>query len=149
MPVSCPRYPKTPDCTHTDPRRPKKIIRTTRVSVEDSVKTNFFQRVVGFLQNAKYEKEICECIDCSIRIELQYTPTENELRLMIDSNDQDPGRWNDLGFEVEGRSDIIWMNKSKVKTDFQIESIDEESGIANTTELLKELSSMRKEIFGN
>lgn len=68
---------------------------------------------------------------------------------MIDSNDQDPGRWNDLGFEVEGRSDIIWMNKSKVKTDFQIESIDEESGIANTTELLKELSSMRKEIFGN
>ena len=22
MPVSCPRYPKTPDCTHTDPRRP-------------------------------------------------------------------------------------------------------------------------------
>lgn len=133
----------------SNPDMIKKIIRTTRVSVEDSVKTNFFQRVVGFLQNAKYEKEICECIDCSIRIELQYTPTENELRLMIDSNDQDPGRWNDLGFEVEGRSDIIWMNKSKVKTDFQIESIDEESGIANTTELLKELSSMRKEIFGN
>ena len=28
MPVSCPRYPKTPDCTHTDPRRPKKQIAT-------------------------------------------------------------------------------------------------------------------------
>ena len=24
MLVSCPRYPKTPDCTHTDPRRPEK-----------------------------------------------------------------------------------------------------------------------------
>jgi len=25
LPVSCPRYPKTPDCTHTDPRRPEII----------------------------------------------------------------------------------------------------------------------------
>ena len=25
MPVSCLHYPKTPDCTHTDPRRPFKL----------------------------------------------------------------------------------------------------------------------------
>ena len=133
----------------SDPSTIKKIIKTTRVSVEDSVKTSIFQRVVGFLQNGKCEKEIREFMDRSIRIEIQYTPSEDELRLMINSNDQDPGRWNDLGFEVEGRDGIIWMNKSNVKTDFEMESVDEESGIANTNELLEELSSMRSKIFEN
>lgn len=154
---SKPRFELTPTRTTnnkelvmSNPGMIKKIIKTTRISVEDSIKLNFLQSAIRFLKRSGTNSEIREHVNRSIKIELQYTPTKDELHQMINSNDNDPGRWNDLGFEIEGQDGIIWMNKSKLKTDFEIKSIDEESGIAeNTSNLIEELSSIRSQIFGN
>lgn len=127
----------------------KKVLRVGRVTLENVVDRTTFQSLVRFLRGDPTRHQDIEVGVRSARVELQFTPSEEELMEMIaaDDADDDGSRWEDLGFELNGEEGTIWLNRSRASDTFSLNVEVGASGVVKTQMLAHTLGTQRAQIL--
>jgi hypothetical protein len=127
----------------------KRVLRVGRVTLENVVDRTTFQSLVRFIRGDLNRNSDVEVGVHSARVELQYTPTEEELKAMIEADDADDdgSRWEDLGFELNGEGSTIWLNRSRASDTFALNVELGGSGVVKTEMLAQALHAQRDQIL--
>jgi hypothetical protein len=127
----------------------KRVLRVGRVTLENVVDRTTFQSLVRFIRGDLNKNSDIEVGVHSARVELQYTPTEEELKAMIEADDADDdgSRWEDLGFELNGEGSTIWLNRSRASDTFALNVELGASGVVKTEMLAQALHAQRDQIL--
>ncbi len=126
----------------------KKVLRVGRVTLENVVDRTTFQSLVRFLRGDPTQHQDVEVGVRSAKVELQYTPTEEELKLMIEADDADDdgSRWEDLGFEIQGEG-TIWLNRSRASDTFTLDVDVGGAGVVKTENLSQAILAQKNDIL--
>ena len=126
----------------------KKVVRVGRVTLENVLERTTFQSLVRFLRGDPTQHQDVEVGVRSARVELQYTPTENELKQMIEADDADDdgSRWEDLGFEIPGEG-TVWLNRSRASDTFPLNIDIGAAGVVKTELLSKAIVAQKEELL--
>jgi hypothetical protein len=129
--------------------RIRKVLRVGRVTLENVLDRTTFQSLVRFLRGDPTQHQDVEVGVHTARVELQYTPTRDELNAMIEADDvdDDGSRWEDLGFELAGEDSMIWLNRSRASDTFVLNLDIGRGGVVNTAALAKSIADQRAEIL--
>lgn len=102
--------------------RIRKVVRKGVVSLEKVVDRTLFQTLVRFVHGNSARTDIVADTR-KARIELEYTPTADELASMIEADAQggDADRWDDLGFELRDEAGIQWLGRSRASDTFPLD----------------------------
>jgi len=125
-----------------------KVVRVGRVAVDKALDQTMLQSFIQFLGgDSNKTKHITGTR--KVRLELQYTPSEAELKSMIeaDSADDESGRWEDLGFEIPGEGAPVWLGRSRASDTFNVNLSDDGSGVFSVKELAEALAKQRAEML--
>lgn len=127
----------------------KKVVRVGRVTLENVVDRTTFQSLVRFLRGDPTKHQNLETGVRSARVELQFTPTEDELKAMIEADDADDdgSRWEDLGFDLQGEVGTIWLNRSRASDTFALNVDVGASGVVKTQILAQTLNDQSDQIL--
>ena len=99
----------------------KKVIRVGHITLENQVQRNNFQRLVSFLRGDVNQNPAVGGTRAA-RVELEYTPSREELVQMMEAEDADETgeRSDDLGFVLRGEQGIYWLSKSRASDSFTL-----------------------------
>lgn len=127
----------------------KKVVRVGRVTLENVVDRTTFQSLVRFLRGDPTKHQDVEVGVRSAKVELQFTPSEDELKAMIEADDADDdgSRWEDLGFELNGEDSTIWLNRSRASETFTLNVEVGASGVVRTQMLAQALNAQRDQML--
>ena len=127
----------------------KRVLRVGRVTLENVVDRTTFQSLIRFLRGDPTVHQAVEVGVRSARVELQYTPTEEELKAMIEADDADDdgSRWEDLGFDLNGEDGTIWLNRSRASDTFSLNLEVASSGVVKTELLAETISAQRNQLL--
>lgn len=106
----------------------KKVVRRGHFTATNKPTRKMWQGFVSFLRGS-FDEGAANPVDRRVYIELEYQPTEEELRAMMDDETKDvkKGTWDDMGFEFTGDPNIHWLAKT-VATEtrtIELDCIDE------------------------
>jgi hypothetical protein len=120
--------------------RIRKVIRRGHLSVTNQAERTILQKTVQFLRGRALNNQVL--VNRSAYIELEYTPSLEELNEMINSEADDPGTsaWDDMGFVMQGEPNKkYWLGRSLASDDFQLDvTRDADTGATVTLESLSE-----------
>lgn len=85
------------------------------------------------------------------RFELNYSPAKQEVEEMLAFWQQDgriETKWDDLGFKLEGETEIRWLSHCLARSEFTLEVIRENDEIVKAKSLLEQLVAHQQSILG-
>jgi hypothetical protein len=127
--------------------RIRKVIRKETLSFQVPVQRAFWQELISRfgITEASASEEQTE----RFKLELEHTPTEEELEQMIYSWEYNGGEnvWDDTGFKLQGDSNLYWLSHCYARNVFQINAVRKNSEIVDSQSLLDELIARRDEIL--
>lgn len=85
-----------------------------------------------------------------VSLELDYTPSLDELNGMIESEEQDLGvsAWDDLGFKLKGEAKIIWVRNSRARGKFLFDVDRLDAEMIDLQSLARALAADKRKILG-
>lgn len=106
-----------------------KVIRRGHVSLSKKVDLQMFQTFVQFVRGDKSKAADVTGLH-TVRVELAYTPTREELTSMITAEEDDSEllQWERLGFEVKGEDQPIWVDRTLARGEIDL-SVERSSGV--------------------
>lgn len=128
--------------------RIKRIVRRGHVTTTHGRDQQAWEGLVSFIRGRRPQRNAV-VVDRSVYVELEYNPTDAELRHMIDSQDadEDVGAWDDMGFKFQGETKTYWLAKSMASDQFEIpvERVNEE--VVELHHLAQTLDANRRRIL--
>lgn len=124
-----------------------KVVRRGHLSTTRQPDRALFQKLVQFVRS---EQPTSVAVNQSAYLELEYTPTLEELKAMIKAEEADLESfgWDDLGFAFKGEaSKTVWLGRSGAIGDFELgfDRVDEETIVLSS--LAKALHDSRAKIL--
>ena len=126
-----------------------KVIRKGSLQASVLEERDLFQKAVSFMRRQRIVANTLTD-NRSIRIELAYTPTLEELENMIAEEDSNPATtsWDDLGFVLKGEpSKIYWIGRSTVRNETNLPVTRTNAEIVDLELLAQELSNRRSSLL--
>ncbi len=100
------------------------------------------------LRSLGIKKEKILSVDVRLTYDFPFTPTEEELKEIIDEwESSHDSRWDDVGFTFACEQSPRWLSHSVAKDDFELETLDVANEIHEATSILEALASMRDSIL--
>ena len=128
--------------------RIKRVIRRGHLTVANAVDRRAWEGFIGFLRGRRPGQNQV-VVDKSAYVELEYTPSQAELREMIaaETEADESGPWDDMGFKLQGEKQVYWLGRSTASDTFllPIERINEE--IVDLNQLAETLNDHRARIL--
>jgi hypothetical protein len=117
----------------------RKCIRVGTVTLESKIGEEFFQSFIRFLRSPSSSREKQHTETHQVRLEMDYKPTLSELEQMIVAEETSPaeGRWDDIGFVLQGESNIRWLGRLRASGTFELEVHASSVGMVQAAELVK------------
>lgn len=102
--------------------RIKRVVSSTHLTIQKQEEKRLFKDIIRFLKGDA-ERDIPEASTHSIKVTMDYTPTKPELERMIQGfeDDDDVRQWEDLGFQLQGEDNPLWLSKSRASEVFDIQ----------------------------
>lgn len=111
-----------------------KIIKKDNLSLTSDVEISLLDTILNALLLEDVDKNIL--IENLYRLELDYTPSSEEMERIIDGYDQSPNhQGTDFGFMIHGRNTAIWLSRTYEKHDFSF-NIERNPGEVIQSEVL-------------
>jgi hypothetical protein len=127
----------------------RKVIRKEALSFGSDDRVAFWQTV---LQRFGVSQPQCPDKESErIKIEMNYSPSEQDLEEMISfwqTHDEIGEKWDDLGFKMEGETEVRWLSHCLAKSEFNLDIIRDNDEIINSESLLNQLSLNESLILG-
>lgn len=118
--------------------RVKKVVRRAHLHIVNPAEQTLLQGFVQFLRGGNGNNHAA--VDRSAYVELEYTPTQDELRAMIEAEtaDLDASAWDDMGFIMHGEtSKTYWLGRASASDRLQLDvERDADTGAIVTLESL-------------
>jgi hypothetical protein len=127
----------------------RKIIRKEIISFDLEDKRVFWQKALQRMGVS--QPQVPDKASEKIKIEMNYSPLEDELEEMINfwqTNENIGDKWDDLGFKMEGETEIRWLSHCLAKSEFNLDLIRDNDEIINAESLLNQLALNESLILG-
>lgn len=86
--------------------------------------------------------------EIKVKYEFEHTPTAEELESIIVAwGNEHETRWDDVGFQFQGESEIHWLSHAFTKHETELDVTRENAEIVNAESLLRELSRQRRSLL--
>lgn len=127
----------------------RKVVRRGHVTTQNVVDRAFWQKAIRYVRGSEQAANSA-FVKQAVYVEIEYQPSHEELRLMIDTEigDIDATGWDDLGFVMQGEaSKTYWVGRAGARGDFQlnVDRLDEEA--VDLASLLTALNQNRPNIL--
>lgn len=123
----------------------RKIIRKDTVTLETKEEARLLGGLfskIGLVDPAIREERI------PVKYEINFSPSINELNIIIDTWDNNhSGKWDDIGFMLEGDNKIYWLSHSLPRDDFELNISKDNDEVINAESLLAALTQKRHPIL--
>lgn len=103
--------------------RIRKVIRRGHVTSKKKMDKALWQKAIGFVRGNEDKAHEVMALSHSIYLELEYQPSLEELKSMIEREEKDESAdgWDDLGFVLRGDANKIhWVGRSQAMADFNL-----------------------------
>jgi hypothetical protein len=125
----------------------KKVVRRGRVTAIKPLDLSFMQYALRWLRSANANTQAL--VNQTAYLELEYSPTKEELAAMIEAeaNDPDSLGWDDMGFQLKGENSPRWIGRESAAGWFKlnINRVNEEA--VDLGSLMDALSGQQAEIL--
>lgn len=119
----------------------KKVIRHNTLLPGMADARDWWEKSLGFM-GLKKKPKLKNEVDISY--EFAFTPSEIELKSMIDSwKANHDEKWDDVGFKVTGYDSPLWLSNSLARDDFPLEVVRIDQEIVDATSILEQLTEKR------
>ncbi|WP_316154692.1 hypothetical protein [Cupriavidus sp. BIC8F] len=128
--------------------RIRKVIRRGHLSVTNRADRGTLQHIVQFLRGRAAPNQVF--LNKAAYVQLEYTPTLDELREMIAGESEDPGTtaWDDMGFVFQGEPNKkYWVGKSLASENFELDIERDTEATVNLESLSRALHARRAAIL--
>lgn len=125
-----------------------KVVRVGHLELANPVDEAAFGGVLALLRGASRKRKMIR--ERQLKVELEFTPTEDELEKMIEAEFGANHRstWEDLGFTLKGESGkVLWVSKSMARDTFEMDLRVDEAGVVDLGSLKAELAKRRNNIL--
>ncbi len=86
--------------------------------------------------------------ELKMKVELPFTPEENELNQIISEWESENGSsWNNVGFELRGEDDIKWLSHSLVKSTVELEVVRDANGVISAESIANAILTHRVQLL--
>jgi hypothetical protein len=108
---------------------------------------NWFQRVSQRVRDSEQGSELTH--DTKVHIAMSYTPTEEELEQMIETElgTERPTEFDDLGFKLAGSGETIWINSAMSRNTVNLNLPIPANGVVPVRDLAAVLTARRREFL--
>jgi hypothetical protein len=126
----------------------RKVIRQGSVTVQNAIHRTWWQDSIRLLtgnpnaSNNAFMKQ-------SVRLELEYQPSIDELELIIgtQANELETAGWEDIGFVMRGSPTIHWLGRNNASGSFDLTIDRKDAEAVDLQSLLRVLNGNRANIF--
>ncbi|GMG90244.1 hypothetical protein SGO26_09285 [Cupriavidus metallidurans] len=125
-----------------------KVIRRGSLDATKPANRRWWQGMASFLHAQPQDGN--GFVSAQAYVELQYTPTEDELAAMFDAEDAEThdSPWDDLGFQLQNDSNKIhWIGRSRASDVFQLDVVRQNAEMVDLDSLARALSGQRTRIL--
>lgn len=125
----------------------RKIVRKNELSAAVKLDRGWFHSFLRFLANEKHERSESIAETVRIKLEMDFTPSEDELEAMVvdwETTREDGSGWNDVGFEFRSNQTTYWLSHAIPKATLLLDIEGRGQGIVDGRSLLAGLTAMRR-----
>jgi hypothetical protein len=123
----------------------RKVIRKNKLSHNVQIDVAFWQ---SLLQKVGLHSVTEIAHDVKVKYEIPYCPSDEELESIITTWDiSHNSKWDDIGFELTGESEIYWLSDSISKETMDLEVRRENAEVVNGESILSSLVHVRSSLI--